>query len=81
MEEKSECLDCKDCTYFDCCPVLWHKNNSACLTIQKKNDVTAMTDEEIYRLVRDAYNNVNKDYIEEQIRIAKEHAENKSKQV
>lgn len=40
-----------------------------------------MTDEEIYRLVRDAYIKVNQEYIKEQIRIAKEHAENKSKQV
>ncbi len=36
-----------------------------------------MTDEEIYQLVREAYNEVNKGYIEEQIRIAKEHAEGK----
>ena len=31
-----------------------------------------MTDEELYDLVRDAYNRVNEDYIKEQIRIAEE---------
>ena len=34
-----------------------------------------MTDYEIYELVREAYHEVNKEYIEEQIRIAKESAE------
>lgn len=36
MEEKLEFIDCKDCIYFYCCPVMWHNSNSACLKIQKR---------------------------------------------
>lgn len=33
--------DCRECIYSNDCPTCWHKNNAACLTIQKsKADMT-----------------------------------------
>lgn len=33
-------LRCEECRYGMKCPMLWHRNNAACLTIkEKKNDI------------------------------------------